>query len=110
MSDWNEERSIYKAKKVGQIDAKQVRGGRGKKKPKPWRVMTMFSFGPASVRREYVAYRGESEEACKAWIEKRARSYYIRRQDNCERAHKTAQQHAQERAALYWIVGPEGDK
>ncbi len=105
MSDWNAKRSIYKAKRAGQIEADRVRGGRGKKKPKPWRVMTRFSFG-ACV--EFVVHRAESEAAALAWIEKRARSYYISRQDRSERAHRTAQQAAQERAARYWIVGPEG--
>lgn len=109
MSDWSEEQSIYKAKKIGQLDSKPATGGKNRK-AKPWKVMARFLMRSTSGKErywEYVAYRGADEAACKAWITKESRSYFVRRQDQSERALMEAKQLAEERAGRYWIVGPE---
>ena len=101
MSKWGDELPDYKAKKRGQIDAEKMAGkGKSKRKPKPWKVMGVFSG------HEYVAHRGVDEAACKAWIEKAARSYYVRRQDQSGRAIGEAQARAIERANRYRIEAP----
>lgn len=104
MSDWNKERAIHKAKKSGQIDVKPATGG--KRKPRAWKVVAQSVI--PGVLKEYTAYHGVDEEACKRWVEKQARSWWLRRQDQSPRAISDAQQRAEELAARYRIVPPKG--
>lgn len=103
MSDWNAERALHKAKKLGQIDVKSVSGG--KRKPRPWKVVAKSSI--PGVTKEYTAYQGADEEACRRWIEKQARSWWLTRQDQSPRAISEAQKRAELLAARYRIVPPK---
>lgn len=103
MSDWNKEKTLHKAKKIGQVDVKPVTGGN--RKPRKWKVVAK-SVIPGLLR-EYTAYHGVDEEACKRWIEKQARSWWLTRQDQSPRAISAAQQRAEEMAARYRIQPPK---
>lgn len=103
MSNWNEEAARHKAMRRGQIDAKVV-SGKGKRKPRPWRVMAPPFF--AGMGGDFVAHRAVDKEAAVAWVEKQKRSYYMTRQDQSERASGQAQKVAKSWADRLWIVGP----
>lgn len=106
MSDWNEERSIYKAKKIGQIEPRAVGGGRKRKVKKEWKVMGPGWYG--GKEREH--YAAATRELCEKWIEKKARTYWCSRHAH-ESVRLISKARAEERAKAYRIVGPdEGEK
>lgn len=108
MSNWDEEKSSYKAAKLGIIEQRPVGGGNRKKVDKPWKIMRQgWAFGGRPPRPPYVAKRFQTKEEAEAWIEKQARSWYVNRIDQSPRATEIAKSRAIADAKKYWIVGPE---
>lgn len=60
MSDYKEEANKYKAKRIGQIDAKVVAPvGRKPKVPKPWALVYIYNFKGLSSRLNAKPHRRE---------------------------------------------------
>jgi len=99
VSDWNAEHAAHKMERRTPAPDRGVKGGKNRK-PKKWKVVRDW------LGREVAAYHGADEAACIAWIEKQARSYYVRRQDKSPRALDEAAQRSAESAKKYRIVPP----
>lgn len=101
MSDWNEACSIHKAKKIGQLDAKVIKGVNKNKKPKKeWHV-----YGPM-FGKEYRMYSAATKEQCEKWLEKKSRWYYSLRTYKNSMDAATVESRAEEKMRGYRIVGP----
>ena len=97
MSDWDQEIPNFKAKKLGQIESRPVKGNK-KKSPvkKPFRVMYTF------MGKDQLMHRAVTQEDAEKWIQKERTNYY--HQKHASDAVNDARREAkEERVAKYWI-------
>lgn len=106
MSDWNTEQAKHKAERRSPAPEVAPRSAPKRNKRK-WKVEAPPIRGLGGSW--WVIHHGESLENCLRWIDKQRRSYYVRRQDQSQRALDEALKRAEERANEYRIIDPDGN-
>lgn len=113
MTTWGEENVKHKLAKRSPAPDKNPPNKLKKSPKKDWKVEMRYPRwwrkSLSSENEKWVVFhRSVSRELCEAWCEKYARSYYISRQDQSERAHKSAAEQQRGRLKNMRIVGPDG--